>query len=194
MIVRPGAPSFTSSSSSSVPCYPAPLRLREYSDRHTDSSVGDYYCYSPRSGHSSSVTTNTTAATTISSPCPSSTAPSTLRSSGEYAEHPDYPHLSPYSPAEVRARSSSRTTTSSASSWLSPDEDDEEPRLPRTPAFMWRGYDDCVVYGPGPGPDGTLEYPACLRPGGGIGGVGRGVSGGGGPGCRLDGPFVAELA
>lgn len=113
-----------------------------------------------------------------------------LRSSGEYEEHPDYPHLSPYSPAEVgaRSRASSGASSSSGGGWVSPD----EPLPPRTPAFMWRGYDDCVVFGPGPGPDGTLEYPACLRPGSGVGGVSGGV--GGGAGCRLDGPFIAELA
>lgn len=159
--VRPGAPFATSSPS--APYYPAPLRIREYS---------------PRRGHSSSVTSTT------------STLPSTLRSSGEYEEHPDYPHLSPYSPAEVgaRSRASSGGSSNSSGGWVSPD----ELLPPRTPAFMWRGYDDCVVFGPGPGPDGTLEYPSCLRPGSGVVGAGGGV--GSGAGCRLDGPFIAELA
>lgn len=97
---------------------------------------------------------------TVPQSSPTATA---SRTSSEYDSHPDYPHLSPYSPA------------------ADSNDDADEPRTPEE--------EETIAIGLGKREEkkeevvmGTIEHPESLRPG-----SWANLSG------RLSGPFVAEL-
>lgn len=116
------------------PCdVPAPLRIR-------GSSAGSNQAPHPASSSSLRSVPSSLLTTTTSRGSSSGV-------SSEQYEHPDYPHLSPYRPADGDS---------------SPDEP-----LPRTPPFL------VIGLGLSSGARGELDYPDVLRPGGKMGFSGR---------------------